>query len=102
MPNFGSRYPTNPASLWLQDKINWVEEIELAVHDEVVQNWGKSDIIAVTWQMVKQATRADPTLAILKRCLEEEKDLSDVRLLPKELTSFYRHFERARRCYPAG
>ena len=89
------RYPCAPADLFLEDheQHHLVEELEVAAHDEVMQSWETAEIITITWQMVKSATRGDPTLSALKQELERCSAPVDVRFLPDDLKPFARHWD---------
>ena len=91
-PDFGSRYPNAPADLFLDEELNHVEEIEVVMHDQLMETWDEADMLTITWQMVKQATMADPTLGKLKKYLEEGVD--DARIMPAELRQYSRHFDQ--------
>ena len=69
-PDFASRYPQNEPDHFLGEMNELVENIEVALHGEVANSWENSGLSKVTWQMVKQATGSDKTLASLRELIE--------------------------------
>ena len=91
----GSRYPCDPAELFLEDEVlaELVEEVEVELHAEILSNW-EGNIKNVTWKMVKEASNADPTLSLLWDEIEQGlSDTPDICTIPEELKEYGRYID---------
>ena len=53
VPDYGSRNPCGAAKLFLDDhEVSWIEDVEVGLHDTLMQAWENSDVVAVSWPMV--------------------------------------------------
>ena len=93
VPDYGSRNPCGAAKLFLDDhEVSWIEDVEVSLHDTLMQAWDKSEVVAVSWPMVRQATLADGPLSVLKNVIED--GINDARFLPPELTGYTKHMHK--------
>ena len=92
----GSRFPSEPAELFLKDEIlaELVDEVEVEVHAEVMASWEEGSVTNISWSMVREATNADPILSQLRQEVEEGfRDTPDIRTLPEELRGYGRYMD---------
>ena len=78
--------------LFLEDDgyLQAIEDIEVKLHGAITSSWAENEIGAISWQMVKLATSADPTLTLLRDALE---DGTANELLPQPLLQYKRYWE---------
>ena len=100
-PDFVSRYPQGAPDHFLEEcsmveeieECVMVDEIEVLTHDQIVCALEEGRITNITWQMLKQATSADPVLSKLREMIETGGIVSQ-HDCPHELKPYLWYWER--------
>ena len=70
-----------------------IEEVEVCAHDQINVALEKADVQKVSWQMIKQATRADAQLSVVSEALEAGETFVN-NTVPIEIQPYIRYWQR--------